>query len=91
MNRDVIISCAVTGSGDTVNKHPNIPVTPEQIANAAIEAASAGAAIAHIHVRDLNTGKGSRDDESGPPCCPPAKKEEPIDEGLMSCYFTVIY
>ena len=63
MNRDVIISCAVTGSGDTVNKHPNIPVTPEQIANAAIEAASAGAAIAHIHVRDLNTGKGSRDDE----------------------------
>ena len=48
MNRDVIISCAVTGSGDTVNKHPNIPVTPEQIANAAIEAASAGAAIAHI-------------------------------------------
>ena len=63
MNRDVIISCAVTGSGDTVNKHPNIPVTPEQIANAAIEAASAGAAIAHIHVRDLNSGKGSRDDE----------------------------
>ena len=63
MNRDVIISCAVTGSGDTVNKHPNIPVTPEQIANAAIEAASAGAAIAHIHVRDLNTGKGSRNDE----------------------------
>ena len=58
MNRDVIISCAVTGSGDTVNKHPNIPVTPEQIANAAIEAASAGAAIAHIHVRDLDTGKG---------------------------------
>ena len=38
-------------------------MTPEQIANAAIESASAGAAIAHIHVRDLNTGKGSRDDE----------------------------
>ena len=63
MNRDVIISCAVTGSGDTVNKHPNIPLTPEQIANASIEAASAGAAIAHVHVRDLDTGKGSRDDE----------------------------
>ena len=49
MNKNVIISCAVTGSGDTINKHPNIPVTPEQIANASIEAASAGAAIAHIH------------------------------------------
>jgi len=63
MNKDVIISCAVTGSGDTVGKHPSIPVTPEQIASAAIEAASAGAAIAHMHVRDPETGKGSRDDE----------------------------
>ena len=63
MNKDVIISCAVTGSGDTVGKHPAIPVTPEQIANAAIEAASAGAAIAHMHVRDPETGKASRDDE----------------------------
>ena len=42
MNKDVIISCAVTGSGDTVGKHPEIPVTPKQIADAAIEAASAG-------------------------------------------------
>ena len=63
MNKDVIISCAVTGSGDTVGKHPEIPVTPKQIADAAIEAASAGAAIAHIHVRDPETGKGSRDKE----------------------------
>ena len=63
MNKDVIISCAVTGSGDTVGRHPAIPVTPEQIANAAIEAASAGAAIAHMHVRNLETGKGIRDDE----------------------------
>jgi len=63
MNKDVIISCAVTGSGDTVGRHPAIPVTPEQIANAAIEAASAGAAIAHMHVRNLETGKGTRDDE----------------------------
>jgi uncharacterized protein (DUF849 family) len=60
MNKDVIISCAVTGAGDTVGKHPSIPVTPEQIASAAIEAASAGAAIAHMHVRDPETGKGSR-------------------------------
>ena len=63
MNKDVIISCAVTGSGDTGGKHPSIPVTPEQIASAAIEAASAGAAIAHMHVRDPETGKGSRDDK----------------------------
>lgn len=52
MNREVIVSCAVTGSGDTVDKHPAIPVTPKQIADAAIEAASAGAAIAHMHVRE---------------------------------------
>ena len=63
MNKDVIISCAVTGSGDTVGKHPGIPVTPEEIANAAIEAASAGAAIAHMHVRNPETGKATRDDE----------------------------
>lgn len=61
INRRVVITCAVTGAGDTVGKHPAIPVTPEQIANAAIEAASAGAAVAHIHVRDPGTGKPSRD------------------------------
>ena len=61
MNRDVIVTCAVTGAGDTVDKHPDIPVTPEQIANAAIEAAKAGAAIAHMHVRDPETGAASRD------------------------------
>ncbi len=61
MNPKVIITCAVTGAGDTVGKHPAIPVTPEQIANAALEAASAGAAIVHCHVRNEETGKGSRD------------------------------
>jgi len=61
MNTEVIVSCAVTGAGDTVGKHPAIPVTPKQIADAAIEAAKAGAAVAHIHVRDPETGKGSRD------------------------------
>ena len=61
MNFEVFITCAVTGSGDTAAKHPGLPVTPEQIANAAIEAAKAGAAIAHIHVRDPATGKGSRE------------------------------
>ena len=63
MKKNVIISCAVTGAGDTVGKHPDIPVTPEQIASAAIEAANAGAAIAHMHVRDPETGKGTRDNE----------------------------
>ena len=61
MNRDVIITCAVTGAGDTVAKHDGVPVTPENVAEAAISAAKAGAAIAHIHVRDPETGQGSRD------------------------------
>jgi 3-dehydrocarnitine:acetyl-CoA trimethylamine transferase len=61
MNTEVIVTCAVTGAGDTVGKHPAIPITPQQIADAAIEAANAGAAVAHIHVRDPETGKGSRD------------------------------
>lgn len=61
MNQDVIITCAVTGAGDTVGKSPHVPVTPAQIARAAIDAAKAGAAIVHIHVRDPMTGKGGRD------------------------------
>ena len=60
MNREVVVTCAVTGSGDSVGKHPAIPVTPEQIAVAAIEAAKAGAAVAHVHVRDPATGKAAR-------------------------------
>ncbi len=60
MNPKVIITCAVTGAGDTVGRHPAIPVTPVQIADSALEAASAGATIVHCHVRDPNTGKGSR-------------------------------
>jgi uncharacterized protein (DUF849 family) len=61
MNHDVIITCALTGAGDTVDKHPAIPVTPAQIAAAAVEAANAGATVVHCHVRDPQTGKGSRD------------------------------
>jgi uncharacterized protein (DUF849 family) len=60
MNRNVIVTCAVTGSGDSVGKHPSIPVTPAQIADAAIEAARAGAAVAHIHVREPDSGTPSR-------------------------------
>ncbi|MCY7299798.1 MAG: 3-keto-5-aminohexanoate cleavage protein [Ilumatobacteraceae bacterium] len=61
MNWDVFITCAVTGAGDTTGKSPHVPVTPQQIAESAIEAAKAGAAVVHIHVRDPQTGKGSRD------------------------------
>ena len=61
MNFEVIITCAVTGAGDTVGKHPELPVTPKQIAESAIDAAKAGAAIVHCHVRDPETGKGARD------------------------------
>lgn len=61
MNRKVIITCALTGAGDTTGKSEHVPVTPEQIAASGIEAAKAGAAIVHIHVRDPRTGAGSRD------------------------------
>ena len=61
MNYDVIVTCAVTGAGDTLSKNPHVPVTPKEIADSAIAAAKAGAAIVHLHVRDPETGKGSRD------------------------------
>ncbi len=54
-----IITCAVTGSLTRPDQSPHIPITPEQIAHAAIDAAKAGAAVAHIHVRDPETGKPS--------------------------------
>jgi uncharacterized protein (DUF849 family) len=60
MNPKIIITCAVTGSGDTVGKSPHVPVTPEQIANSALEAANAGAAVVHCHVRDFKACKGTR-------------------------------
>ncbi|MGM0693769.1 MAG: 3-keto-5-aminohexanoate cleavage protein [Pseudomonadota bacterium] len=56
MNRNVILTCAVTGAGDTTGKNPNVPVTPKQIADDCIAAARAGASVAHIHVRDPETG-----------------------------------
>jgi uncharacterized protein (DUF849 family) len=61
MNNEVVLTCAVTGAGDTTGKSPHVPVTPKAIAEAAIEAAKAGAAIVHIHARDPKTGQGSRD------------------------------
>ena len=63
MNRNVFITCAVTGSGDTTGKSDKVPVTPEQIAASAIDAAKAGAAVVHCHVRNPETGAPSRDVE----------------------------
>lgn len=61
MNREVFITCAVTGSGGTQNRSPHVPRSPAQIAESAIAAARAGAAVVHCHVRDPETGKPSRD------------------------------
>ncbi|VVJ19052.1 beta-keto acid cleavage protein [Amycolatopsis camponoti] len=61
MNHEVIVTCALTGAGDTVGRSPHVPVTPAQIAASAVEAANAGAAVVHIHVRDPETGSPSRD------------------------------
>ena len=61
MSKKTILTCAVTGGAPYNKKHPSMPVTPKQIADACIEAASAGASIVHIHVRDPETGEGNRD------------------------------
>ena len=61
MNREVFITCAVTGSGQTQDRSPHVPRSPEQIAGSAIEAARAGAAVVHCHVRDPDTGQPARE------------------------------
>ncbi|MEM9550493.1 MAG: 3-keto-5-aminohexanoate cleavage protein [Pseudomonadota bacterium] len=60
MNREVFITCAVTGSGGTQDRSPHVPRSPKHIADSAIAAAKAGAAIVHCHVRDPETGSPSR-------------------------------
>lgn len=60
MNREVFVTCAVTGSGATQDRSPHVPRSPREIADSAIEAARAGAAIVHCHVRDPDTGAPSR-------------------------------
>jgi len=60
-NKNVFITCAVTGSGGTQDRNPNVPRSPKQIAESAIKAAQAGAAIVHCHVRDPETGVAARD------------------------------
>ena len=59
MSGEVIVTCAVTGSHQNFHKHPDFPITPEQIARSCLEARSAGAAVVHIHVRDPETGAPS--------------------------------
>ncbi|MCI2264425.1 3-keto-5-aminohexanoate cleavage protein [Sediminivirga luteola] len=61
MSRNVILTCALTGAGDTAGKSEHVPVTPEEIASDAIAAARAGASVVHIHVRDPQTRQGSRE------------------------------
>jgi uncharacterized protein (DUF849 family) len=61
VNTEAFITCAVTGAGDTTGASEHVPVAPEQIAGSALAAARAGAAVVHIHVRDRQTGQGSRD------------------------------
>lgn len=61
MNRNVIVTCALTGAGDTAGKSEHVPVTPEEIADSAISAARAGASVVHVHVRDPQTKQGSRE------------------------------
>jgi uncharacterized protein (DUF849 family) len=61
VNADVFITCAVTGAGATADRSELVPVLPREIADAAIEAGRAGAAVVHIHVRDPTSGKGARD------------------------------
>ena len=60
MNREVFITCAITGSGATQDRSPHVPRSPKQIAVSAIAAAHAGAAVVHCHVRDPETGAPSR-------------------------------
>jgi uncharacterized protein (DUF849 family) len=60
MNREVFLTCAITGSGATQDRSPHVPRSPAQIADSAIDAARAGAAVVHCHVRDPETGKPSR-------------------------------
>lgn len=61
MNREVFITCAVTGSGSSQDRSPHVPRSPKQIADSAIDAAKAGAAVVHCHVRDPESGAPSRD------------------------------
>ena len=80
-NLNPFITCAVTGSGSSQDRSPHVPRTPEEIANSAIDAAKAGAAIVHIHVRDPETGV---------PCREPGLYREVVDRIRSSSTDVVI-
>ena len=61
MRNNVFITAAITGSGGTQDRSPHVPRSPREIADAAIAAAEAGAAVVHCHVRDPDTGEPARD------------------------------
>ena len=60
MDPSIFVTCAATGAGDTAGRSPHVPATPKQVAAACVEATGAGAAVAHVHVRDPETGRASR-------------------------------
>jgi uncharacterized protein (DUF849 family) len=70
----VIITCAITGAIHTPSMSPHLPVTPEQIADAAIEAAEAGAAIVHLHARNPEDGRPDQTPEGFAPFLPVIKQ-----------------
>ena len=71
-SREAFITCALTGAGDTTGRSDKVPVTPAQIAEAGIDAARAGAAILHVHVRDPETGQPAR--RTSPPAATPSRQ-----------------
>ena len=73
----VIITCAVTGAIHTPSMSPYLPVTPQEIADAAIEAAEAGAAVVHLHARDPKTGKPDQSPEAFAPFLKVIKQRSP--------------
>lgn len=77
MQEKVIITCAVTGNITTREQHPELPVTPEEIATAALQAADAGASIVHIHVRHPETGKPSMELEHYRDVCARIRERNP--------------
>ena len=74
MSRPVIITCAPTGGIHTPTMSPHLPVTPDEIAGASIEAVEAGAAIVHLHARDPETGRPAR----APSCSTSSWRRSPV-------------
>jgi uncharacterized protein (DUF849 family) len=83
-NHKVIITCAVTGAIHTPSMSPHLPVTPEEIADAAVRAAEAGAAIVHLHARDPKTGKPDQSPEAFAAFLPAIKRRSDVVVNLTT-------